>query len=708
MVQKEVKKKTKIYGAVAVLSAIILVTLIYSFGAAPIVFPPNQTPFVAGMKVFTSLDQLRNYLGNTTQGIYSYSGGPLDSHFFNGMAPQPTAVPAAVPQEAGTLGMGSSNSAARETSTFSTTNVQVFGVDEADTVKTDGQYIYTISTTQNLAYGLYGFTSETSNTVYVLSADPQNPQIVSKISLGNDTQPAGLYLSSDGNKLVVLASRYQSFNYGGYYGGPSIAYPANSLAMPMIPAYQANVYTYINVYDISDKANPLLTRNFTVSGSYFDSRMIGNYVYAVVSQPAQVYGDNVTLPGIYKGNSESPIPPTSIYYTDMVQPTYYTFTSFFGINVLDDTEQPTNMTVMMGGASTMYVSPNNIYVTYPTWTDQGQFTSVYRISINGAQLSSEAQGSVPGYLINQYSMDEDNNGYFRVATTWDSQSQVNNIYVLNSSLDIVGKLEGLAQGERIYAARFMGDKCYLVTFKQTDPFFVIDLSNPQVPSVAGELKIPGFSSFLQPYDENHVIGLGMIVNFSGGTETRTLKVSLFDVTDVTNPMEIANYIVEGNDTTSTALNDPKAILFDLQKQLLVIPVSITNYGYVQQNIIVVPPSVSGANSTGSTKSGTGEISPGATGNSGVMVMTYENWQGAYVFKVNPTSGFTLKGTVTNLNATLLDSNGFINGSSYYYNSYNAYITRSLYIGNTLYTVSNSEVKLTSLADMTQIGQINLS
>ena len=161
-----------------------------------------------------------------------------------------------------------------------------------------------------------------------------------------------------------------------------------------------------------------MTQNFTVSGSYFDSRMIGDYVYAVVSQPASEYNSTVTLPAIYSGGSQSAIPPTAIYYTDMVQPSYYTFTSFYGVNIEDSTQQPTNLTVMMGGASTMYVSQNNMYVTYPTYTDNGEYTSIYMVGINGARLTFEAQGSVPGYTVNQYSMDE-YNGYFRVATnTW--------------------------------------------------------------------------------------------------------------------------------------------------------------------------------------------------------------------------------------------------------------------------------------------------
>ncbi len=693
MVQKEVRKKTKIYGAVAVLSAIILVSVIYAFGSSPTLFPPNQTPSVVGMKTFSSLQELKNYINNTSQGSSSFAGGPLDSQFFGEQAPVPE--PALSSPSTGNSPNTPGVYSAQSSGGYSTTNVQVAGVDEADTVKTDGQYIYTVSTTQNTGYYFGGYNPQTSNAVYIVNADPQNPQVVSKIVLGNDTEPAGLFLSPDGTKLVVLASKYQFYAYP-LVGGAVPVPNSGSIGMPMIPAYQADVYTYINVYDVSNKANPVLTRNFTVSGSYFDSRMIGNYVYAVVSQPAMDYNNNVTLPAIYNGNVGYDVSPTSVYYADMVVPSYYTFTSFFGINISDDTQQPTNMTVMMGGASTMYVSQNNMYVTYPTWTDGGQYTSIYRVSINGTQLNFEAQGNVPGYTINQYSMDE-YNGYFRVATNWDNTTQMNNVYVLDSNLTIVGKLEGLAQNENLYAVRFMGDRAYLVTFHQTDPFFVLDLSNPEAPKVAGELKIPGYSSFLQPYDENHVIGLGSETSISSGMESNTLKLSLFDVTDINNPTEIANYVVEGNYTSSTALNDPKALLFDLQKQLLVIPVSINNYYY---NVIT-------DNNTGSS-----QISPPSAPapQPGVIIGNTNNeyWQGAYVFNLSVNSGFTLKGTVTHLNSTLLDSQGFMTDSSAYYSSQNNWITRSLYIDNTLYTISNSEVQLNSLTDMTKIAQVNLN
>jgi inhibitor of cysteine peptidase len=719
MVQKEVAKKTKIYSTVAVLFAIILVSMIFIFGSSPSLnstgnnsgtTPVNQTPgpnnqgispnfdlATSGMKTFKSIGQLEAYVGNTTGQSYSYYGGPLDSKFFG------TTPTVAVHETSSTGATYNSASAPVAAPAFggndySTTNIQVAGVDEADIVKTDGQYIYAASTSQNQIYALRASSSQTPqsiNSVYILKADPQNPSVISKIVLGDDTQPAGLFLSADGNKLVVVASRYS------FLSGGTIMPGAMTLGAPMLPYYQANVYTYIHVYDVSNKAIPVLTRNFTVSGSYFNSRMIGNYVYAVVSQPAVLYNNAVALPAVYNGNSYIDIAPTSIYYTSIVQPSYYSFTSFFGIDILNDTTQPSNLTITMGDASSMYVSQNNIYLTNPTWTNNGETSSIYRVAIDGAQLTFQAEGNVAGNTINQYSMDE-NGAYFRIATNSYNTVSMNNIYVLNATdLTITGKLEGISQGENLYAARFIGDRCYLVTFKQTDPFFIVDLSNPSAPRVAGELKIPGYSSFLQPYDENHVIGFGMVSQIANGMENQTLKLALFDVSNVNNPTQVATYTVQGSYTSSAALYDPKAILFNLQKQLLVIPVSISNYQttYTFPNGTVTPNMPTISSPTIGKDVGSYPIA---------MSYTNEYWQGAYVFNLTPNNGFTLRGTITHLDATQFDSNGFLNQTSTYYSTQNNEISRALYISNTLYTFSNNEVKLNSLTDLVQTAAINLT
>ena len=645
MVQQEVRKKTRIYGTVAILSATVLVALIFVFGSAPITFPPSQTPTVSGMKTFASYDELRNYLvANSPSGSSVYGGGPLDSKFFGERAPQLSEPAPSSTAESGT-----------QSDSYSTTNIQVAGVDEADMVKTDGVYIYVSANDYSTA----------QNFVYIVKADPNDPRVVSRITLDNNTYLAGMFLSPGSSRLVVIGSQYQVYAYA--TGRPEVA---------MMYPYYSEVNTFLNIYDISDKVHPVLARNFTLSGSYFNSRMIDNYVYTVISQSAYVYEDVVPLPRVYTATATAEIPATKIYYSDTADYThvdnnYFTFTSFYGLNLQNPSEALTNMTVLMGGASTMYVSMDNIYVTYPTWSN-GQYTSIYRVSINGAALDFKAKGSVPGYVLNQYSMDE-NNGYFRLATTWQGTTQMNNLYVLNMNLNLTGKLENIAANERIYSARFMGDKAYLVTFRQVDPFFVIDLSSPENPRVAGELKIPGYSSYLHPYDENHIIGLGM--------ENSTVKLSLFDVTNVNAPTEIARYTVQGDYSSSDALYEPKAFLFDKAKQLLVIPVSITQYGVVGGGGVVPPiaPNPSGKETT----------TPSMTGG---------YWQGAYVFKLT-LSGFELEGGVTHQENT---------NQQYYYGDYNQNVNRALYIGNTLYTVSNAKVKLNSLTDLSQIAEIKLS
>ncbi len=674
MVQKEVKKKTKIYATTAVLSAIILVSMVYVLGSAPLIFPPSQVPSAGGMKTFGSTQEIANYLNSNSQGYSNYLGGPLDSMFFGGRFDTP--MPAHISMD--DKGMFSLGTTSESTSTYnmdsySTTNIQVAGVDEPDTVKTDGDYIYTTSTMQNGYYYYYGSSpTETINTVYILNADPNNPKVTSKIELDNMTQPAGLFLSQDGNRLVVLASKYQLYAYGA---------ERSDAAMPTLLSYQSDVYTFINVYDVSNKATPILVRNFTFSGSYFNSRMIGNNVYAVVSQPAMLYNGIVTLPAVYEGKNTYDAAASSIYYADM-NDTSYSFTSFYGLNILDDSSQPTNMTVLMGGASTMYVSPDNIYVTYPEWDQNiGQYTSIYRVKINGLQLTFEAQGSVPGIVLNQYSMDE-YNGNFRIATNWYAETQISNVYILNHELSVTGKLEGLAPNENLHSVRFMGNKCYLVTFQKTDPLFVIDLTQPNNPTVLGELKIPGYSDYLHPYDETHLIGVGKeAVEAQEGNFAwyQGLKLALFDVGDVSNPQQLSNYVIGNRGTDSAALVDPKAFLFDKSKGLLVIPVSlalVSEVDKVQQ----------------------GDSAYGQT-----------IWQGAYVFGVSLDGGFVLKGNVTHLDAKLLDGSGQLTNSYDYYSTQNQWITRSLYIGNILYTISNNEVKLTSLSDLSQqIATINLT
>ncbi len=605
------------------------------------------------MKTFASYDELRNYLLSNSKGSTYFGGGPLDAQYFgsnskNTFGQTPTPAPSLAAEAAG---IGGANS-------YSTTNIQVAGVDEADTTKNDGQYIYTASN---------DYTN--GNYVYIVRADPNDPRVIAKIRLDNNTYLAGMFLSQDSSKLIIIGSQYQYYALAGMgYAAPTVGASTSTIA----PIYYNQVETFLNVYDISDKVHPALMQNFTLSGSYFNSRMIGDYVYAVVSQSAYVYDNAVPMPMLSTAKGTAEVTASQVYYSDTadyahVDSNYFTFTSFYGLN-LKDPAQLTNMTVLMGGASTMYVSLDNMYVTYPAWTSSsGSFTSIYRVSIDNGKLTFQAKGNVGGSVLNQYSMDE-GKGYFRIATTnWQDTTQ-NAVYVLNMNLTTVGKLDlaNTELRETIQSARFIGDKAYIVTFEQKDPFFVLDMSNPTAPKVAGKLEIPGFSSYLHPYDENHIIGLGMV--------NHTVKLALFDVTNVNAPRQIAEYVIPGDYSYSQAQYDPKAFLFDLSRQLLVIPLSITNYSVV---------------SPGLPNSGTA-ISPTQGG----------YWQGAYVFQVTLTGGFELRGGITHQNAT--------STYPYYYGDYNLNVNRALYIDNTLYTVSNAKVKLNSLSNLATITEIKLS
>jgi uncharacterized secreted protein with C-terminal beta-propeller domain len=651
MVQREIKNKTKLYTVAAILSAIILVSAIYTATTPAVMYGLiGSSP----MKTFTSNDELRNYLVTNTQRIY-YAREPIDAQenepiAFQERSPNgatgssgpiadssisaPSGAYSVAPSSADIVdgywrGTGSSLQ-----DPFSTTNTQVVGVDEADIVKTDGQYIYTLS-----QYGALG------STIHIVKASSQTSAVVGKIVFDNSTRINGMYLSENGNKLVLVGRIY---DYNRVY----------------YSSYGSNiVQSFLYVYDVSSKVEPVLVRNLTLSGNYFNSRMIGSYVYAVVNQRAYVVDDGtVILPQLCVDAATTEIAPASIYYTD-VQDTYFSYSTFIGLNIMDNAEQPTYLTILTGASSCMYVSTNNMYVTF----GKSEGTEIYRVAFNRAALYFSAQGIVSGRVLNQYSMDEYND-YFRIATTvstgsWNNREEHNNLYVLNLNLDVVGKLENLAQGERIYSARFAGDKAYLVTFRQIDPFFVIDLKNPISPSVAGELKIPGFSNYLHPYNEKYVIGLGQ--------EESRVKLSLFDVTDMNDPKEIAKYIIgeDARSSSSAAQNNPKAFLFDQQKQLLVIPVTVYNY---------YTPSQSSDSSTSD------------------LFADRRNsvWQGAYVFKVSPGNGFMLQGELSH---PTIDDNSWSN---------NEPITRSLYIGNTLYTISNSMIQLHRLDNLELIAQVN--
>jgi hypothetical protein len=438
--------------------------------------------------------------------------------------------------------------------------------------------------------------------------------------------------------MVVLGNNYQFLPY---------AHPEEKLRF--VP-YVCTEEAFVKVYDLADRANPVLTRTVILNGTLSGSRMIGNHVYAVVNQPAIRPNGNETdlevmLPKI-SGNFVKEVQPTEVRYVDVPDVFYY-FTTVVAVNAIDDAQEPTYEPFLTGQTALMYVSLSNMYLVVRNtnvWILRGnaggarEETLIYRVKLDRENIVAEAEGAVLGYVLNQFSMDE-YNGFFRIATTkWTSDGSKNNLFVLNMSLNVVGKLEGLAPGERIYSARFMGDRCYLVTFRQIDSFFVIDIGDPVEPKVLGYLKIPGFSGYLHPYDENHIIGIGK--------QDNNVKLSLFNVTNVTAPTETAKYVVQADWSDSTVLMDHKAFLFDKPKQLLALPVSISMHAC------------------------------------------------AYVFNISLEQGFRLKGNITHQN----HADQFESGLQ---------VKRILYIDNVLYTISDKKIKMNSLENLGEINEVEL-
>ncbi len=676
--------------------AILVVAVLLA--ACTKVQPPQQVgatqPVLAGnsdLKVLSSQSDLRDFLLKSQSSQVNFYGGTggirREAVLMSADSSGKSAAPTAAPSVAG----GSDD--------FSGTNVQIEGVDEADIIKTDGKFIYTIS----------------GNSLVIVDAQPaKDSKIVSQLDFRGT--PRNVFVNGD--RLVVFAD-----------GNEEVMRIWEGDFVPR-PSYVQTAQVF--VYDISDRTSPKKVQNYSIDGYYFESRMIGDYVYFIAQNYADYSGP--VMPFIR--GSKMLMPP--VYYWDVPDYSY----SFYTVASLDVTKGPESLqakSFLLGQSTTLFASSDALYLAarqMPGWNywrnnnddtfyqavlpvlpadvqakinalgkdvswqqissvleemynsmDKGEQdalikkieqalkdherkvqlelskTTIHKLTIKNGVIDYAGKGQVSGYPLNQFSMDE-YEGNLRIATTtefWtrDEQVQHNNVFVLDPSMKVIGSLENLAKDERIYSTRFIGDRLYMVTFKRIDPLFVIDLSNPSAPKVLGELKIPGYSDYLHPYDATHIIGIGRDTKDTewGGVTTAGLKFALFDVSDVENPKQIAQYHINGSGTDSEALREHKAFLFDKAKNLLVIPVrEVKNEGRYDYRFGYYPARV---------------------------------WEGAYVFGLTPQDGFTLKGKIAHYEG---DENGWFYGNG---------IRRSLYIGDALFTLSYQKLMAHNLNDVSQ-------
>ena len=522
---------------------------------------------------------------------------------------------------------------------YSKTNIQVEGVDEADIVKCDGEYLY------------LAINSE----IFIVKAYPSaEAEVTSKIKL--DGTIRGIFVYE--NKLVAFTEKSPEVIDNTYL---------------IIGGFE----TLIKVYDIGNKWAPVQAWNISVTVCYFDSRMIENHVYILVTSPPILRDGEAILPSVINNGQVEEVEATSVYYSN-AEDYYHAFTTIIGINI--QTGELTHETFLLGSASCIYVSQKNIYVAIPKYGSNMQKTEIHRIHIENGEITCEASSEVPGYVLNQFSMDEYDE-YFRIATTVGQVARTlgqatssNNVYVLNYNLTIIGRLEDLAPGEKIHSARFIGERCYLVTFKKVDPLFVISLKYPDRPMVLGQLKIPGYSDYLHPYDENHLIGIGKETVEAEEEDFawyQGVKISLFDVSDVDKPKEIDKYVIGDRGTETPVLSDHKALLFDKGKNLLAIPVLVAEVDE-EKYPNGAPPYIYG---------------------------DYV-FQGVYVFNITE-NDLTLRSRITHIE----DETAFLKSGYYFYSDYS--VKRSIYIENVLYTISDKKIKMNSLIDFEEMNEVEI-
>ncbi len=446
---------------------------------------------------------------------------------------------------------------------YSGTNNQVAGVDEADIVKNDDTYIYTAT---------WNASTYRSEVAIVRAYPPGDAALVSTIPVDPGVQ--GLFV--DGDRLAVIT-------------GGGFAYILSEGPMPWFYRTQ----TRLLVYDVSDPTAPALVKNVTVTGSYVGARLIGHVATLVVQDYLYLVdnGTSVVLPTIwtdgvardltaadlgYFADSEGSNADTIVLSVDLASAAAPAFESF-----------------LTRGVYQMYVSAGNVYMAGVEWeanrdrTVVAETSTVHKVSIDGGPRYV-CSVRVPGSILNQFSMDEAS-GVLRVATTlglWTPEGRSTSaaVYTFDDLLVNLGSLTGLAEGERVFSARFLGPRAYLVTYRQVDPLFVLDVSDPRTPRVLGFLKIPGVSDYLHPLDSTHLLGLGRD-DPGGAGRLQGIKLSLFDVSDVEHPAEVASLVIgSGEDAWawSEALYDHKAFLLVpypfTDPTLVVIPVTIYRWG----------------------------------------------------------------------------------------------------------------------------------
>lgn len=433
-----------------------------------------------------------------------------------------------------TMDAGAADTAANQKVTgeadYSQTNVREAGVDEGDVVKTDGSYLYIL---------------KSSGSVRIVDIRGTKMKEIAEIQPEKLNESIeDLYL--DGDRLMLVTTGYES-----------------SMEEAESDMYTVNRYQYtaLTVYDITEREHPEVTGRITQEGDYRQSRKNGDYVY-LLTQYTPSLGDSFEDSSVMPLVNEQKLAISDVYLPDQTSQPDYLVAS--GINI-QDPENVISSKAIVSGAADFYMSSDNLFICNNNWNDGKSSTEILRFACEDGEITAGAMCELPGFLNDTFSLDE-YQGYLRVLLTEDSNGESNSLYILDADMQVTGAIRDLADGETIRSARFMGTIAYFVTFRQTDPLFCADLSDPDNPQILSELKLTGFSSYLHPYGDHLLLGVGYEAEEETGSQTG-VKLSMFDISEPSQVEELDKYVIKGASYLPSDY-DYKAILADGEKNLI--------------------------------------------------------------------------------------------------------------------------------------------
>lgn len=501
-------------------------------------------------------------------------------------------------------------SVASDRQAFTTTNLQTAGVDELDWMKNDASHVYRIHGDAHRAW--------LSKTRYQPAASLEARGQLELPSHAGEAGlfagPRGLFLTENARAIVLSSLEgYYPVAFGSAAAGSSVGFTTPCIS-PVCQPQAIRQRSFVDLLDVSGDGPPALQGGVEVGGRLLDARRQGNRLWLVTHEPfvfpltlrwwpqglawnAGAAERAAAFDTLIEQNAAAiaAAPLTDWLPSDLAskvraggqsalaacrtvrrvsEPSQLGWLKVASVNVDD---RSMGEETILADAQTVYGSTKALYITTPNWrsattTDPGPRTYVHKFAIDGhGQARYSGSGAFAGTPLNSYSFDEDASGQLRFAanalrpqsggaagvTSWENYSYLGVLAPKGDRLLVVSRSEPIAPGERMQSVRFVGSRAYLVTFRVVDPFFVYEMSTTGAPKQLGELKLPGFSTYLHPVGDRHILGIG----YADGGWPRQIKATLFDVSDPTSPREQSSLALGDVYSSSEALWDPHAFTY---------------------------------------------------------------------------------------------------------------------------------------------------